>query len=260
MKTLISKFRFGLANLILFTLFIGSCLGVYILNFPWQHEWTFNLPRQPVSGTFSPDGKFLVTAGFDAKSHIFSIADGQEIGCISWQVAEDESRPAILHSFFSLDGNYIYLGAEFDRIWRAFDIKTGRRISNVNSIVRQEGEFWSVDGYPDQMIIPTKNNEKGSSNGAGTRELYEFKPAVPYAKWISYSLDQERIAVVQYEHKEVQVWKRRIGRGLKGQLGRPEVCLAIIFGLLWLGRVLFAILVDPKTSANDPGRSEARLG
>ena len=237
---MIAKIRFGLANLVLFSLFFGSCLGVHILGFPWQHEWTLRLPAQPSSGTFSPDGKYLVTAGDDNKSCIFSIDNGEEITCIPWQLVEGEGRPGIPRAFFSSDGNYISVGNEFSHVWRAFDLKMGGRIYDVNTFMCQEGKLWLVDGYPDQVIVPTSKVE-GSDIGSGTFDLRDFRPAAPNAYCISYSLDRERIAVVQIGHNEVQVWKRRFDRGGKGQLGRVEVWLAMIFGSLWLGRILKAL-------------------
>src|SRR3972149_3183996 len=86
---------------------------------------------------------------------IFSIDNGEEITCIPWQLVEGEGRPGIPRAFFSSDGNYISVGNEFSHVWRAFDLKMGGRIYDVNTFMCQEGKLWLVDGYPDQVIVPT---------------------------------------------------------------------------------------------------------
>ena len=84
---------------------------------------TLDLPPHPEGASnaaFSPDLRYVVTAGYDRRLQCFDLADG---GRLLW-VRDDAHRDAILAVAFSPDGSLLASGGQ-DEVLRFWDARTG---------------------------------------------------------------------------------------------------------------------------------------
>lgn len=93
---------------------------------------------------FSPDGKYVVTAGSDKTARLWDVRTGKEI-----QTFSGHSLP-VKSVEFSPDGNYIVTGSN-DGTIKMWDVKTGKEISSMEVV----GSYYinSVSVSPDGKYI-----------------------------------------------------------------------------------------------------------
>lgn len=125
-------------NNVSFTRMVFSHDGRLYVGWNSEHTWLFNndesdqpiILEQPPEGVsnaiFTPDGRYLVTTGYDRRITLFDIVHN---GDRKW-LNLDAHRDAILALAISPDGSTIVTGGE-DRLLKTWDTKSGRLLSTM---------------------------------------------------------------------------------------------------------------------------------
>ena len=164
------------------------------------------------SATFSPDGKYIVSASRDKTVRIWDAMTGKQVG--EPLVGHTE---AVRFATFSPDSKYI-VSASWDKTVRIWDVKTGKQIGGP--LEGHTGEVNSTTFSPDSQYIVSASWDK-------TVRIWDVKtgkqiggPLVGHTEAVNsatFSPDGKYI-VSASDDKTVRIWDTKTGKQIGGPL------------------------------------------
>jgi hypothetical protein len=114
---------------------VDSAAKVTVLGFPDGKKFEIPAGRKQISVKFSPDGKTLVTAGYQAKAYLWSIATGELIREFALGTRDGGLTPA-----FSPDGEILAVGNR-NSTTGLFDVATGKLLHTLELSMSHDLRF-----------------------------------------------------------------------------------------------------------------------
>lgn len=105
-----------------------------------------------VVATFSPDGKYVLSGGYDVILRLWDVETGKQIRTFIGHNSRFDDRFGITGITFSSDGKYALTSSEHDSSARLWDIATGKEIQNFSGLDVYGMGFlgaWGVTLSPD---------------------------------------------------------------------------------------------------------------
>jgi WD40 repeat protein len=114
---------------------VDSAANVTVLSFPDGKKFEIPTGRRQFSVKFSPDGETLVTAGYQAKAYLWSIATRELIREFALGTQDGGLTPA-----FSPDGKILAVGNR-NSTTGLFDVATGKRLHTLGRSMSHDLRF-----------------------------------------------------------------------------------------------------------------------
>lgn len=169
-----------------------------------------NVPLQPVVHlasdedvdilSFSPDGRYLVSAGYSKAAQVWDVANGKEI------VRMEHDIETIYVATFSPDGKRLLTAGE-DHTVRIWEIATAREVSRLNQDIEVYYSAFSPDG---KYVASTGGNANIVWEAATGREVSRMAAG---GKFISFSPDGKYV-LSGADGMTVRLWEAATGKEL----------------------------------------------
>jgi len=176
-------------------------------------------PSQFSSGIFSPDGKTVLTGGYDNAARLWDAATGKPIGTPMMHEAR------VRRVAFSPDGKLLLTGS-FDKTARLWDAATGKLIGQP---LPHQGNVAWVAFSPDGKLLLTAGDKTVRVWDAATRKPVgrplQHQGAVSD---VAISPDS-RMVLTGCEDRTARLWDARTGQQVGPPLRHKEPVMAVAF-------------------------------
>ena len=176
----------------------------------------FRVTKGIYSASFSPNGKYVVSASGDNTIKIWNTSTGKQTG----KTLKGHSRDVRIASF-SPDGSLI-VSASLDSTIRLWDIKTGKQIGQT--IKLQCAFIYSIIFSPDnKRILSIADNSIQIWDRQTGKQIGKSLEIPSNITSAAFSQDGKLIVSASYDDNTIQIWEtetgKKIGNPLKGHVG-----------------------------------------
>ena len=163
------------------------------------------------SASFSPDGRYIVSASSDTTVRIWDAKTGQQVGN-----PLEGHTDWVSSASFSPDGKYI-VSASLDHTVRIWDAKTGQQVGNP--LEGHNDLVYSASFSPDGRYIVSASEDKTVRIWDAKTGQQVGNPLEGHTDWVSsasFSPDGKYIVSASLDHT-VRIWDAKTGQ----QVGNP---------------------------------------